>query len=348
MGPGDHQLHPANGHGFNSGNGGVAMWGNYRSLEPLHLLVHPAQQIDLMRSYTILYEQTGRMMGFGRGLSGHHVIAMALDMYKKGYRDFDAAKLYEGFKKLQTEETFLPWRDVPQTSLDRVYLEKGFFPALKKGEEETVKEVHPFERRQAVAVTLDSAYDDWCMSEWAKLLGKQDDYEYFPQAGAQLRECLRQAHWLHGSEVGGRRMGPRPPTEYSPIWSGGQGGREYYSEMNGWIFTFSVQHDLAGLINLMGGRDKFADKLDTLFQDQFEGYSCRSLCRFAEGRLEVLLLAQFPDQTGLIGQYAIGDEPGLHIPYLYNYAGQPWKTQRRVRDIMKIWYNSGPTGLPRG
>jgi putative alpha-1,2-mannosidase len=224
------------------------MWGNYRSLEPVHLLLDPQQQIDQVRSYVILYEQTGRMMGFGRGLSGHHFIGVALDAYMKGYRDFDVAKLYEGLRKLQMEETFLPWRDVPQTSLDRVYLEKGFFPALKLGETEAIKDVHPFERRQAVAVTLDAAYDDWCMSEWAKALGKKEDYEYF----------LKRAHNyenLFDKRIG--FMAPKSedgewvfadPKEFSPIWSGGQGGREYYSEMNGWIFTFSVQQDVAGLI----------------------------------------------------------------------------------------------------
>jgi predicted alpha-1,2-mannosidase len=345
MGPGDHQLHSANGYGFNPGNGGVAMWGNARSLEPLHLLAHPAQQIDLMRAYTILYEQTGRMMGFGRGLSGHHLIGTALDMYQKGYRDFDSAKLYEGFKDLQTKETFLPWRDVAQTSLDRVYIEKGFFPALKKGEEETVQEVHPFERRQAVAVTLDSAYDDWCLSEWARILGKDDDYETFRKRAHNYENVFdpRIAFMAPKSADGEWVLDPK---EYSPIWSGGQGGREYYSEMNGWIFTFEVRHDVAGLINLMGGRDKFVDKLDTLFQDQFEGYAGPPAPLRGGGGSKYFFYAQFPDQTGLIGQYAVGDEPALHIPYLYNYAGQPWKTQRRVRDLMKIWYNSGPTGYP--
>jgi predicted alpha-1,2-mannosidase len=341
----DHQVHSADGRGFYSGNGGVAMWGNYRSLEPVHLLLDPRQQIDQVRSYVILYEQTNRMMGFGRGLSGHHFIGVALDAYMKGYRDFDVAKLYEGLKKLQMEETFLPWRDVPQTSLDRVYLEKGFFPALKLGETETVKEVHPFERRQAVAVTLDAAYDDWCMSEWAKALGKKEDYEYF----------LKRAH--NYENVFDKRIGfmaPKSedgewvfadPKDFSPIWSGGQGGREYYSEMNGWIFTFSVQQDVAGLINMMGGRDKFVAKLDTLFQDQFEGYY-GAPAPLRGGGSKYFFHAQFPDQTGLIGQYSIGDEPSFHIPYLYNYAGQPWKTQKRVRDIMKIWYNSGPRGYP--
>lgn len=344
-GPGDHQVRSADGHGFYSGNGGVAMWGNYRSLEPVHLLLDPQQQMDLMRSYTTLYEQTGRLMGFGRGLSGHHFIGVALDAYMKGYRDFDAEKLYEGFKKMQMEETFLPWRDVPQTSLDRVYLEKGFFPALKLGEEETVKEVHPFERRQAVAVTLESTYDDWCMAEWAKVLNKKEDYEYFKKRALNYQNVFDKRVGFMAPKSEDGEWVFTDPKEFSPIWSGGQGGREYYTEMNGWIYTFHVQQDVAGLIDLMGGRDQFAAKLDTLFQDQFEGYA-GAPAPLRGGGSKYFFYAQFPDQTGLIGQYSIGDEPAFHIPYLYNYAGQPWKTQKRVRDIMKIWYNSGPRGYP--
>lgn len=340
----DQQVHQADGHGFYPIGAGAAMWGNYRSLEPVHLLLDPTEQVDLVRSFLTLYELTGRMVAINRGLSGHHIIGVALDAYMKGYRDFDVAKAYEAFKKLQMEETFLSWaaRDVPQTSLDRVYLEKGFFPALKKGEKETVKEVNPFERRQAVAVTLETAYDDWCMAEWAKALNKKEDYEYF----------LKRAH--NYENVFDKRVGFMAPKsedgewvlnekEFSPIWSGGQGGREYYTEMNGWIYTFHVQQDVAGLINLMGGRDKFVAKLDTLFQDQFEGYSGPPE-PLRGGASKYFFHAQFPDQTGLIGQYAQGNEPSFHIPYLYNYAGEPWMTQRRVRDIMKIWFNAGPMG----
>jgi predicted alpha-1,2-mannosidase len=341
----DQQVHQAGGHGFYPIGAGAAMWGNYRSLEPLHLLLDPMEQVDLVRSFVTLYERTGRMMAINRGLSGHHIIAVALDAYMKGYRDFDVAKAYEAFKKMQMEETFLPWRDGPQTSLDRVYLEKGFFPALKKGEKETVAEVNPFERRQAVGVTLEATYDDWCMAEWAKALNKKEDYEYF----------MKRAH--NYENVFDKRVGFMAPKsadgewvlneeEYSPIWSGGQGGREYYTEMNGWIYTFHVQQDVAGLINLTGGREKFVAKLDTLFQDQFGGYYGPPEPRRGPANgSKYFFLAQFPDMTGLIGQYAQGNEPSFHIPYLYNYAGEPWKTQRRVRDIMKIWFNAGPLGI---
>ncbi len=337
----DQKVHEANGRGFYPIGAGAAMWGNYRSLEPLHLLLDPKQQIDLIRSFITLYETTGTMSAINRGLSGYHIVGVALDAYMKGYRDFDVEKAYEGFRKLLTEDTFLPWTNrVPQTSLDRFYIENGYFPALKKGEKETVQGVNSWERRQAVAVTIETAYDDWCMAEWAKALGKTEDYEYFKKRAHNYENVfdyrigfmapkLADGEWVLSEK------------EYSPIWSGGQGGREYYTEMNGWIYTFHVHQDVAGLINLIGGREKFVDKLNTLFQDQFEGFEPPEPFR---GSGKYMFQAMFPDQTGLIGQYAQGNEPAFHIPYLYNYAGQPWMTQRRLRDIMKIWYSAGPLG----
>ncbi len=93
-----------------------------------------------------------------------------------------------------------------------------------------------------------------------------------------------------------------------------------------------MQHDVQGLIDLMGGREAFVAKLDALFVEQYI-------------MDKPAFWGQFPDMSGLIGQYAHGNEPSFHVPYLYNYAGEPWKTQRRVRDIMKIWYDAGPMGL---
>jgi predicted alpha-1,2-mannosidase len=334
----DKQLHSTDGHGFYPIGAGAAMWGNYRSLEPLHLLLDPQEQVDLIRSFIALYEQTGTMSAINRGLSGHHIIAVALDAYMKGYRDFDVEKAYEAFKKLQLDDTFLPWRNVPQTSIDRFYLEKGYFPSLKKDEKETVEGVHPFERRQAVAVTLETTYDDWCMAEWAKALNKKEDYDYFSKRAHNYENVFdKRVDFMVPKSADGNWV--LDEKEFSPIWSGGQGGREYYTEMNGWIYTFHVQQDVAGLINLMGGREKFITKLDRLFQEQFSK-------RDGTGNAnKYYFQAQFPDMTGLIGQYAQGNEPSFHIPYLYNYGGAPWMTQRRVRDIMKIWFNAGPLGF---
>jgi predicted alpha-1,2-mannosidase len=230
------------------------------------------------------------------------------------------------------------------TPLDHVYLEKGFFPALAKDETESVKEVNPFEKRQAVAVTLEAAYDDWCTAEMAKIVNKTDDYAYFMKRAHNYQNVFdaRVGFMAPKTADGNWRF---TPEEFNPTYAGGQGGRDYYTEENAWIYTFHVQQDVAGLINLMGGRENFAAKLDTLFTQQYGGLHGDAGRGAADGT-KFFFLSWFPDMTGLIGQYAQGNEPSFHIPYLYNYAGQPWKTQRKVREIMKIWYNAGPLGIP--
>jgi predicted alpha-1,2-mannosidase len=120
---------------------------------------------------------------------------------------------------------------------------------------------------------------------------------------------------------------------FDPKRGGGLGGRDYFTEVNSWLYTFGVQHDVAGLIKLFGGPDRFNAKLDQLFVEQYGG-------------AKYDFLGQFPDATGLIGQYAQGNEPSFHIPYLYDFSGQPWKTQQRVRQIMDVWYGDGPLGIP--
>jgi predicted alpha-1,2-mannosidase len=122
-------------------------------------------------------------------------------------------------------------------------------------------------------------------------------------------------------------------SHFDPKLGGGNGGRDYFTEVNAWLYTFHVQHDVAGLIRLMGGRDAFNNKLDQLFVEQY-------------GTSKFDFLGQFPDATGLVGQYAQGNEPSFHIPYLYDFSGQPWKTQQRVRQLMDVWYGDGPLGIP--
>jgi predicted alpha-1,2-mannosidase len=339
----DNKVHSAEGRGFYSNDG---LWDTYRSAHPLQLILDPKRQEDMVRSYILMYEQSGwlptfpSITGGQRGMIGHHSIALIADTYMKGYRDFDIEKAYQAMKKMATESTVLTRRYGPATPLDRVYLEKGFLPALAKNEKETVKEVDSFEKRQSVAVTLETCYDEWCLAQMAKELNKQEDYDYF----------IRRAHNyenLFDKRIG--MMAPKTadgswkykPEEFDPIWAGGQGGRDYYAEMNAWTYTWHVQQDVAGLINLMGGRNPFITKLERIFMQQYRG----SPPSGGPGGTKYHFLAWFPDMTGLIGQYAHGNEPSSHIPYLFNYAGQPWKTQRKVREIMKIWYNAGPLGI---
>jgi len=119
---------------------------------------------------------------------------------------------------------------------------------------------------------------------------------------------------------------------FNPRTCGGQGGRDYFTETNAWIYAFCAMHDNEGLIELYGGDDKFNEKLDRLFIEQIETnkYS---------------YLRQYPDATGLEGQFCMGNEPAFHIPYLYNYSGQPWKTQRKVKHLMKLWFTDSPMGM---
>jgi predicted alpha-1,2-mannosidase len=311
-------------------------WGSFRSLYPLGVILEPERQNDIVQSYVRMYEQSGWLGDAAldrRVMIARHETAAITDAYQKGFRDFDVEKAYEGMKKNAMETTMIPWRNGPLTELGRVYLEKGFFPALPLGTKEWVPEVHSFEKRQSVAVTLEHCYDDWCLAQMAKSLNKIDDYNYFMQRAKNYQNQYdarigfmapktADGEWVFDEEM------------LDPIWSGGQGGRDYYTEANAWTYTFHVQHDIPGLIDIMGGERKFVSKLDAFFQEQFGGRG-----------LKFKYFDQFPDATGLIGQYNHGNQPGFHISYLYNYAGEPWKTQRRVRSIMEIWYNDGPLGI---
>jgi predicted alpha-1,2-mannosidase len=327
----DHSVHDAEGHDFYVDDG---LWDTYRSLHPLQLLLDPRRQQDMIRSYLRMEEQSAMLPSFPSVageqavMIGHHAAALFLDTYEKGYRDFDVERAYAAVRKAATETTMIPWGRGPLTELDRAYFSNGFFPALDRGEKETIAEVGG-ERRQAVSVTLEAAYDDWCVAELAKALGKKEDAAYFGKLAQNYRNVFNpEIGFMAPKDKDGKWI-PDLDTKLD----GGQGGRDYFTEVNTWIYTFSVQHDVAGLIELMGGRDAFNATLDRLFVEQY-------------GTSKWHFLDQFPDATGLVVLYAQGNEPSFHIPYLYDFSGQPWKTQRRVRQLMDVWYTDGPLGIP--
>jgi predicted alpha-1,2-mannosidase len=311
------------------------MWDTYRAAHPLHAMINPEIEGIKIQSYVRMFEQGGWMPSFPilfgdtPCMNGHHSAAIIADAYFKGIRNFDVQKAYEGLKKNAMEATMLPWRNGPMCSLDTFYLQKGFYPALAVGEKETVKQVHPFEKRQAVAITLGHSYDDWCLAQLAKALDKKDDYEYF------IKRAHNYAN-LFNSETG--FFAPRTADgnwvkNFDPKFSGGLGNRDYYDENNGWTYLWDVQHDVSGLINLLGGREKFVRRLDQLFIEPL-------------GKWKPDYLQQMPDATGQVGQYVMGNEPSLHIPYLYNYAGAPWKAQQRIRMLLDTWFTNSPFGIP--
>lgn len=325
----DQAVHDAAGRDFYVDDG---TWDTFRSLHPLQLLLNGHQQEDMVRSYLRMYEQSGWLPSFPSVagdqavMIGHHADQLILDTYSKGYTNFDLRQAYIGMKKNAMEATMRPWTGGRATDIDRVYFEKGFYPALAKGEVEPNPRA---ERRQAVSVTLETSYDDWCIAQVAKILGNLQDASYFEELARNYRKLFNPLIGLMAPKSADGKW----VADFDPKLGGGQGGRDYFTELNTWVYTFSVQHDVAGLIALVGGRDAFNAKLDRVFDEQ-------------SGTAKYRFLGQFPDATGLVGQYAQGNEPSFHIPYLYDFSGQPWKTQYRVRQLMDVWYGDGPLGLP--
>jgi predicted alpha-1,2-mannosidase len=311
------------------------MWDTYRAAHPLHALINPGLEDLKISSYIRMYQQGGWMPSFPivsgdlPCMNGHHSAAIIADAYFKGIRGFNVEKAYEGLRKNAMEATMLPWRNGPMCSLDTFYLEKGYYPALNPGEKETVDRVHPFEKRQAVAITMGHSFDDWCLAQLAKALKKDDDYKYFMDRAHNFRKLFNPVTGFFAP----RTEDGSWVRDFNPKFSGGLGSRDYYDENNGWTYLWDVQHDIAGLVELLGGREKFVNRLDQLFIEEL-------------GMWKPDYLQQFPDATGQVGLYVMGNEPSLHIPYLYNYAGAPWKTQKRIRMLLDTWFTNTPFGIP--
>jgi predicted alpha-1,2-mannosidase len=174
------------------------------------------------------------------------------------------------------------------------------------------------DERESVSKVLEYAYDDWCIAEVARMLGQAADYERYTARAQSYKNMFDSASGFMRPRSNGNWLEPFDPRE---VTFG-------FTEANSWQYTFFAPQDVSGLIALMGGRPQFAAKLDQLFAAESR----------TTGREQV-------DITGLIGQYAHGNEPSHHMAYLYNYVGQPWKTQSRVRQIMDQFYKPEPDGL---
>ncbi|PST82461.1 alpha-mannosidase [Pedobacter yulinensis] len=311
------------------------LWDTYIALEPLQTILNPKMQGEKIDSYVEMYKQGGWMPSFALVfgdnpcMTGNHAASWILDSRIKGVTNFDLDKAYEGLRKNALSGTLLPWRNGPATVLDSFYAKKGYMPALAPGEKETVKEVHGFERRQAVSVTLENSYDDWCIAQLADLRKDKKDYNLFLSRAAYYRNVFRKDKgFVWPKDKDGNWIEP-----FDPKFSGGQGGRDYFTENNAYTYNWDVKHDFTGLFELMGGPRKAEEKLDNLFRESL-------------GRSKYQLWYTFPDATGLVGQFVMGNEPSFHIPYLYNHLGSPWKTQQRIRMLMDTWYTDNFFGIP--
>jgi len=313
------------------------IWDTYRATHPLRVITEPEMEVDIINSYIKMADQMDNnwmptfpeITGDSRRMNSNHAVATVIDAYNKGLKGFDLEKAYVACKNAIMEKTLAPWSGKPAGELDRFYREHGYIPALREDETENIPEVHSFERRQPVAVTLGTSYDEWCLAQIAKNLGKTEDYNYFLKSSNNFRNLFnKETSFFHPKDSKGEFI---MPFDYK--FSGGQGARGYYGENNAWTYRWDVQHNIAGLISLMGGRDAFSANLDATFIEPL-------------GKSKFEFYAQLPDHTGNVGQFSMANEPSLHIPYLYNYSGQPWKTQKLIRLLLNQWFRNDLMGIP--
>ena len=331
----DGKVHDAEGRGFYVDD---AFWDNYIAAHPLRVLVDKQAENDMIRSCVLIAEQSGDgwmptfpgMSGDGRAMNSNHGVVSVLDAWAKGLRGFDLEKAYIACKRSMEERSLIPWsRNAPAGVLDQFYKDHGYFPALKKGEVETVANVHSWEKRQAVAVTLGTAYDHWCLSLIARELGRNDEADYYLKCSYNYLNVFHpETKFFHPKDADGNFL---PDIDYR--WDGGPGAREYYDENNGYVYRWCVQHNIADLVSLLGGKQAFFDALEQMYNEPY-------------GRPRWEFYDILPDHTGNVGQFSMANEPAFHIPYLYNYVGEPWRTQKRMRSMLEYWFRNDLMGIP--
>jgi len=311
-------------------------WGNYPALHPLRVILDPEREADMLQSYVRMYLESGwipdypKHFGDREGMFGFHSAIMFLDAYRKGIRNFDFNKAFEGMLKSAEKATMLPSRNGPKGALEDFYNEKGYYPALHPGEVETDTSVlgKRGQKRSAVAITLAHSYDAWALSEMAKELGIFNIYNHFAPKAQNFKNL-----WHAGANFFLPRDAKGNWIDIDPKFDGGHAGLDYYNENNGWMYLWNVQHDIEGLIALMGGENNFVSRLDQLFTERLD-----------RGKVE--FFTNFPDQTGLIGIFGMGNQVSFFIPYLYNYTNSSWKTQKMTRLILDTWFKDNIFGVP--
>lgn len=308
----DNEVHMAKDFTYRSD---FSLWDTYRAEMPLLCLVEPERNKDAINTMIAQYEQGGWMptpQQFGNSYTndmiGDHPVDVILDAYQKGIRDFNVEKAYEAVKKNAMETPPANHRSKGRIGLN-YYLKYGYVPFDKV--------------RESVSRTLEYAYNDWCAAQLAKALGKNSDYEMFIKRASNFKNIIDSSTgFARPKDSNGEWIEPFNPRFI------GDGNNRHFTEANSWQYTWFVPHDVQGLINMEGGRERFVEKLDSLFTISSD-----------------IPASGVSDVTGMIGQYAHGNEPSHHTSYLYDYAGTPWKTQNMVRNIMDDLYSASPTGL---
>ncbi len=284
-----------------------SLWDTFRAANPLLTLTQTELVPAIINSYLSFYDQYGLLpvwdLQFNETncMTGYHAVPIIADAILKGITGFDYNKAYDAMKASA-------FQNIRATDLYRQY---NFVPQDKAGE--------------SVTITLEYAYDDWCIAQVAKRLGRTNEYKEFMKRGLNWRNLFdKKTGFIRPKNANNRFVEP-----FDPYFADTDSKKSGYTEGNAWQHSWFVLHDVYGLINYHGGSNRFVKKLDSLFTVSSEVKGTNIT----------------PDISGLIGQYAHGNEPSHHIAYLYNYVGMPEKTADRVAQICKTMYSNKPDGL---
>ncbi|WP_026262466.1 GH92 family glycosyl hydrolase [Spirosoma panaciterrae] len=311
-------------------------WGNYLALHPLQIILNPKGEADMLESYVRMYKESGWMPEYPKpygdrpGMFGFKSSVVFLDAYRKGIRNFDVKAAFEGMLKNAEQATMLPFRNGPKGDLEDFYAKNGYYPALRPGEKETdaFASKKPGQKRSAVAITLGDCYDSWALSEMAKTLGNETVYaKYAPRTQNYRNLWNPKYNMFIPKDAQGNWI------DIDPKFDGGHNGFDYYNENNGWSYMWNAQQDLSGLRELMGGPEKMEQNLDQLFREGME-------------KSKPVFWEMWPNQTGMIGQFAMGNQVTFFIPYLFNYTNASWKTQKYTRLLLDTWFQDTIFGVP--
>lgn len=292
-------------------------WDTFRAVHPFFTIMYPDMSAEIMQALVNYYEEGGWMPewcspGYKDCMIGQHSVSLICDAYIKGIRDFDIEKAWAAMDKGANNEG-----PIPAVGRDGVgyYNELGYIP-------------YNVGKKESVSKTLEYAYNDFCISRFAEQIGKPKEIVdlYARRARNYINVFDPSISFVRPKDKDGNWKHPyRPDT-----WGGS------FTEGSAWHWTWCVYHDIQGLIDIMGGDDRFIQMLDSVF--------------VAEPTFEYSAYGQvIHEMTEMVlcdmGQYAHGNQPIQHGAYLFNYAGQPYKTQKWVRHIMDTQYNSGESGL---
>lgn len=285
-----------------------SLWDTYRAAHPLFTIIQPERVNDMVKSLIAFSEQNGRlpvwnMFGSETDMMiGYHSVPVIVDAYLKGIGDFDAESALKECVKTANLD------DYRQIGL---YKNMGYIPydVVDKYNSEN----------WSLSKTLEYAFDDYCIAIMAEKMGKEDLADNFYKRASNYRNVFNEnSSFMQPKDSKGNFIAGFKPEEYTP----------HITESNGWQYLWSVQHDVDGLIELIGGKKRFEEKLDSMF----------TLIPKENEQLPIF-------STGMIGQYVHGNEPSHHVAYLYNYTDSPWKTQKYVSEIMHELYKNSPDGL---